>query len=65
MISTTSSGISYKMGDIYTLYAGADGMLLCINGTFTIGKMKSHLSRNFFFLTDPHYDFRDVGQCMK
>jgi len=53
------------MGDIYTLYAGADGMLLCINGTFTIGKMKSHLSRNFFFLTDPHYDFRDVGQCMK
>ena len=53
MIGTTGSGISY---------AGAVGMLLHINGMFTIGNLKSSLlSSKFSFLTDPHYQFLGVG----
>jgi hypothetical protein len=33
---TISYGISYQLIDIYTGYAGAIGMLLNINGKFTI-----------------------------
>jgi hypothetical protein len=43
MIGTTGSGISY---------AGAVGMLLHINGMFTIGNLKSSLLSSYFsFLT--------------
>ena len=38
---TTSSGISYQLRDIYSIYAGAAGMLLCINGKSTMGKLKT------------------------
>jgi hypothetical protein len=37
-MGTRSSEISTE---IYTLYAGSAGMLLHINGKFTMGKMKS------------------------
>jgi hypothetical protein len=39
MIETTSSGISYKLRD-YISYAGAAGILLHINGKFTMGNLK-------------------------
>ena len=48
-IGITSSGISYQLRYIYiyiyiyTPYAGAAGMLLHINGKFTVGKLKSSL----------------------
>jgi hypothetical protein len=46
-IGFTSSGISYQLRYIYiyiyTPYAGAAGMLLHINGKFTVGKLKSSL----------------------
>ena len=43
-----SSGISYHLREIYTPYAGAAGMLLHINGKFTMGKLKSSfLTVNF------------------
>jgi hypothetical protein len=36
--------LEYRINwEIYTPYAGADGMLLRINGKFTIGKLKSSL----------------------
>jgi hypothetical protein len=38
MIGTTSSGISHQLRDIYSIYAGTAGILLHINGKFTIGK---------------------------
>jgi hypothetical protein len=40
MIGTTSSGISDQLRDIYTPYAGVAGMLLHMNGKFTMGKLK-------------------------
>ena len=43
LIGTTSSRISYILRAIYTPYAGAAGMLLHINGKFTMGKLKSSL----------------------
>jgi hypothetical protein len=46
-------------------YAGAAGMLLHINGKFTMGKLKSSLCRRASFLTDPHCRFRSVGQGRK
>jgi hypothetical protein len=38
LIGTTSSGISYHLRERYTSYAGVAGMLLHINGLFTMGK---------------------------
>ena len=43
LIGTTSSGISYHLRDIYTPYPGTAGMVLHINGKFTMGKLKSSL----------------------
>ena len=43
MTGTTSAGISDQPRDIYIPYAGAAGMLLHINGKFTMGKLKSFL----------------------
>jgi hypothetical protein len=45
MIGTTSSAILDQLRDtfLYTPYAGAAGMLLHINGNFTMGKLKSFL----------------------
>jgi hypothetical protein len=43
LIGTTSSEISYHLRDIYTPYAGATGMLLHINGKFTMEKLNSSL----------------------
>ena len=34
---------NHKLWEIYTPYAGAAGMLLRINGKFTMGKLKSSL----------------------
>ena len=58
MIGTTSYGISYQLRD--TTYAGATGMLLHINGKFTIGKLGVELKsfkhiRYLHFHTDIHY----------
>jgi hypothetical protein len=50
---------------MYTPYAGTAGMLLHINGKFTMGKLKSSLCRNVSFLTDTHCRFLGVGQGMK
>jgi hypothetical protein len=44
LVGPTSSRISYKLRDIYTPYAGAAGMLLHMNGKFTMGKLKSSLT---------------------
>jgi hypothetical protein len=41
LIGTTNSGISYQLREIYITYADAAGMLLNINGKFTMGKLKS------------------------
>jgi hypothetical protein len=42
LIGTTSSGMEYGIiREIYTPYAGASGILLHINGKFTMGKLKS------------------------
>ena len=52
MIGATSSGISYHLRDIYSIYIYiyiyiyAAGMLLHINGKFTMGKLKLSLCRN-------------------
>jgi hypothetical protein len=43
----------------------AAGMLLHINGKFTMGKLKSSLCRKVSFLTATHCLFRGVGQYMK
>jgi hypothetical protein len=44
LIGTTSSGMEYRIiREIYAPYAGASGMLLHINGKFTMGKLKSSL----------------------
>jgi hypothetical protein len=44
LIGTTSSGMEYGIiREIYTPYAGASGILLHINGKFTMGKLKSSL----------------------
>jgi hypothetical protein len=44
LIGTTSSGMEYLIiREIYTPYAGASGILLHINGKFTMGKLKSSL----------------------
>jgi hypothetical protein len=48
--------------EIYTPYAGAAGMLLHINGKFTMGKLRWYL---LSFLTAPHCQFGRVGQGMK
>jgi hypothetical protein len=37
--------MSYILRRIYTPYAGAAGMLLHINGKFTMGKLKSYWLR--------------------
>jgi hypothetical protein len=42
MIGTTISGISYQLRDVVP-YADAAGMLLHVNGKFTLGKLKSSL----------------------
>ena len=42
MIGTTISGISYQLRDVVP-YADVAGMLLNINGKFTLGKLKSSL----------------------
>jgi hypothetical protein len=67
MIGDTSSGISYHLRDIYSIYIYiyAAGMLLHINGKFTMGKLKSSLCRKVPFLTTPHCLFWGVGQKMK
>ena len=64
MIVTTISGMSYQLGDIYSICRYA-GMLLHINGKFTMGKLKSFLCRNVSFLPVPHCQFRGVGQGVK
>ena len=52
--------------DIYIyIYIYATGMLLHINGKFTMGKLKSSLCRKVPFLTAPHCLFWGVGQEMK
>ena len=43
LIGATSSGISYHLRDIYTPYVSAAGMLLHINGKFTMRILKSSL----------------------
>ena len=50
---------------MYTPYAGAAGMLLHMNGKFTIEKLKSYLLSQRLVLTAPHCQFRGVGQGMK
>jgi hypothetical protein len=42
LIGTTNSGISYQLRDIYSICRSA-GMLLYINGKFTMVKLKSSL----------------------
>ena len=67
LIGATSSEISYHLRDIYSIYIYiyAAGMLLHINGKFTMGKLKSSLCRKVPFLTASHCLFRGVGQEMK
>jgi hypothetical protein len=44
LIGTTSSEMEYRIiREIYAPYAGASGMLLHINGKFTMEKLKSSL----------------------
>jgi hypothetical protein len=43
LIVTISTRMSYILRGIYTPYAGAAGLLLHINGKFTMGKLKSSL----------------------
>ena len=43
LIGATSSDISYHLRDIYLIYIYVVGMLLHINGKFTMGKLKSSL----------------------
>ena len=50
--------------EIYTPHAGADEMLLQINGKLQMEKLKSSLCRKASLLTDPHCRFIGVGQCM-
>jgi hypothetical protein len=38
-----SFNFTFRYIDVYTPYAGATGMLLHINGKFTMGKLKSSL----------------------
>jgi len=38
-----------KSPDIYTPYAGAAGMSVCINGKFTMGKLESSFHKVSFF----------------
>ena len=38
-----------KSPDIYTPYAGAAGMSVCINGKFTMGKLESPFHKVSFF----------------
>ena len=69
MIGATSSGISYHLRDIYSIYIYiyiyAAGMLLHINGKFTMGKLKSSLCRKVSFLIAPYCLFWGVGQEIK
>ena len=65
LIGATSSEISYHLRDIYSIYIYAAGMLLHINGKFTMGKLKSSLCCKVPFLTAPNCLFRGVGQDMK
>ena len=44
LIGTTSAGIAYQLRNIYTPYESAAGILLHINGKFTMGILKSFLS---------------------
>jgi hypothetical protein len=61
LIGTTSSGISYQLRYIYIVpYAGAAGMLLHINGKFTMGKLKSSLLSKSFVLIALYCQFRGV-----
>jgi hypothetical protein len=41
--------------EIYTLYAGAAGMLLHINGKFTMGKLKMILNMHMQVKTVQHF----------
>jgi hypothetical protein len=52
-----NQAMKYRINwEIYTQYAGAAGLLLHINGKFTMGKFKSSLFfRKNSFLTAPHY----------
>jgi hypothetical protein len=65
LIGATSSDISYHLRDIYSIYIYAAGMLLHINGKFTMRKLKSSLCRKVPFLTANPCLFRGVGQDMK
>ena len=59
MIGTTSFVISEYQREIHTPYANAPGMLLHINGKYTIVKLKSSLfCRKVYFLTVSHCQFR-------
>ena len=55
-MGTSISGISYQLRGIqmYTPYVGGAGMLLYMNGKFTMGKLKSFLCRQVSFLTAHH-----------
>jgi hypothetical protein len=50
MIKTTCAGISDKW-EVYTAYAAAAGMLLHINGKFTMGQSKSSILCEVLFVT--------------
>ena len=50
---------------MYTPYTGAAGILLHINGKFTVGKLKSSICRKVSLLTDPNCQFGGVGPDMK
>ena len=51
--------------EIYTPYAGAAGMLLHINGKFTMEILNHLFCRKVSFLIAPHCQFWGVGQGMK
>ena len=53
LIGTTNPEILYKLKDIYTPCECAAGMLLHINGKFTMGKLKSSLLYSCFVLNRP------------
>ena len=57
MIGTIGSGRWYQLRDEYPC-AGVAEMLLHINGTFTMGTLKSSL---LSFLAGPHGQFRGVS----
>ena len=65
LIGATSSEISHHLRDIHSIYIYAAGMLLHINGKFTMGRLKSSLCCKVPFLTAPTCLFRGVGQDMK